>query len=65
MLESGEFTTIAELAECEGIAPSYLTRVLRLTPDIIEAILDGTQGAEVTLAQLLEPFPADWQQQQI
>ena len=44
MLESGEFTTIAELAEREGIAPSYMTRVLRLTllaPDIVEAILDA------------------------
>ena len=42
MLESGEFTTIAELAEREGIAPSYMTRVLRLTllaPDIVETIL--------------------------
>ena len=44
MLESGEFATIAELTEREGIAPSYMTRVLRLTllaPDIVEAILDG------------------------
>lgn len=31
MLEAGEFTTIAELAEREGIAPSYMTRVMRLT----------------------------------
>ncbi len=63
MLESGEFTTIAELAEREGIAPSYMTRVLRLTllaPDIVEAILDGKQGPEVTLARVLEPFPLDW-----
>ena len=63
MLESGEFATIAELAEREGIAPSYLTRVLRLTllaPDIVEAILDGTQGAEVTLARVLEPFAVEW-----
>jgi hypothetical protein len=66
MLESGEFATIAELAEREGIAPSYMTRVLRLTllaPDIVEAILDGNQGPEVTLAQVLEPFPLDWQLQ--
>ena len=63
MLESGEFATIAELAEREGIAPSYMTRVLRLTllaPDIVEAILDGKQGPEVTLARVLEPFPAKW-----
>ena len=68
MLESGEFTTIAELAEREGIAPSYMTRVLRLTllsPDVVEAILEGAQGSEVTLGRLLEPFPAEWQMQQI
>ena len=35
-----------------------MTRVLRLTllaPDIIETILDGKQGPEVTLARVLEP----------
>lgn len=31
MLESGEFATITELAEREGIAPIYMTRVLQLT----------------------------------
>jgi len=63
MLESGEFATIAELAEREGIAPSYMTRVLRLTllsPDIVEAILDGKQGPEVTLARVLEPLSLEW-----
>ena len=66
MLESGEFVTIAELAEREGIAPSYRTRVLRLTllaPDIVEAILDGKQGPEVTLARVLEPFHLVWEEQ--
>jgi hypothetical protein len=68
LLESGEFATIAELAEREGIAPSYMTRVLRLAllaPDIIDAILDGRQGAEVTLARLLEPFPLEWAEQRV
>lgn len=66
MLESGEFTTIAELAEHEGIAPSYMTRVLRLTllaPCIVEEILDGRFGRGVTLAHLLEPFSLEWQAQ--
>ena len=66
MLESGEFATVAELAEREGIAASYMTRVLRLTllaPDIVEAVLDGRQGPEVTLTQVLEPFPLTWQHQ--
>jgi hypothetical protein len=66
MLESGEFATIAELAEREGIANSYMTRVLRLTllaPDMVETILDGRQGPEMTLARLLEPFPVEWEKQ--
>lgn len=66
MLGSGEFATIAELAEREGIAPSYMTRVLRLTllaPDIVEAILDGRQGSEVTLARLLDRVAVEWPEQ--
>jgi hypothetical protein len=65
MLETGEFATIAELAEREGIAPSYMNRILRLpllAPDIVEAILDGKQGP-VTLARLREPFPVEWAEQ--
>jgi hypothetical protein len=63
MLDTGGFVTIAELAEREGIAPSYMTRVLRLTllaPDIVDAILDGKQGPGLTLAPVLEPVPAEW-----
>ncbi len=64
MLESGEFATIAELAEREGIAPSYMTRVLRLTllaPDIVEAILDGRQELDgLQLFDLLKAFPLEW-----
>ena len=43
-----------------------MSRVLRLTllaPDIVEAILDGKQGPEVTLASLLEPLPPAWADQ--
>lgn len=61
MLGSGEFSTIADLAQNEGIAPSYLTRILRLTllaPDVVEAILDGRQGSEVTLSRLASAMAA-------
>lgn len=66
MLESGEFATIAELAEREGIATSYMTRILRLTqlePGIIEAVLDTRQNDAVTLARLMDPFPMSWIEQ--
>lgn len=67
MVESGDFETIAEIAEREGIAPSYITRVLRLTllrPDIVETILDGKQRPEITLARLMTPLPELWEDQQ-
>ncbi|KAB2851987.1 MAG: hypothetical protein F9K41_15465, partial [Sphingopyxis terrae] len=60
MIDIGRHATIADLAAQEGIAPSYLTRVLRLTllaPDIVEAILEGQQGPDVTLARLMVGFP--------
>lgn len=66
LLESGEFASISELAEREGIAFTYMARVLRLTllsPDIVEAILDGKHGAEITLAWALQPFPVEWSRQ--
>lgn len=63
MLESGEFGSAAELAEREEIAPSYVTRMLHLTllsPNLVEAILNGKRGPEVTLARLLEATPTEW-----
>jgi hypothetical protein len=66
MLDSGEFMSAAELAEHEGIAPSYMTRVLRLTllrPTRVEAILLGNENERTSLAELMEPFPAEWVRQ--
>lgn len=60
MLECGEFSTIAEIAAKEGLAVTYLTRVLRLTlmaPDIVETILDGRHPRNFTLTDMLVPFP--------
>ena len=34
-----------------------------LATDLVEAILVGTQGPDVTLAQVLEPLPTRWQSQ--
>ena len=63
MLESCEFASIAELAEREGIAPSYVPRVLRLTmlaPARVEAIMAGHENDRTSLAELMEPFPVEW-----
>jgi hypothetical protein len=66
MLESGEFVTIAELAEREGIAAPYLTRTMRLShlsPDLVESILEGRQPRQLTLEVLRQPLPEDWSEQ--
>jgi hypothetical protein len=45
-----------------------MTRVMRMTllvPDIVEAIPDGRQRPEVTLAALQEPFSVQRQRQQL
>lgn len=68
MLESGEFATVKELAEHEKLGFSYMTRVLRLSllaPDFVEAIVEGKQSPETTLATLLEPFPVGWAEQEV
>ena len=66
MLESGEYTSSAELAKAEKVNDSYLSRILRLTllaPDIIEAILTGRQPCTLQLDELLKPLPAAWERQ--
>ena len=66
MLDSGEIATIAELAEHEGIAFTYMARLMRLSllaPDIVDAIMAGRQPPGITLAKLMDPFPLDWKGQ--
>jgi len=68
MLESGEYVSISELAEREGIAFTYMARLMRLSllaPEIVDAIMEGRQPATVTLAKLMDPFPLDWKEQRV
>lgn len=66
LMETGVFATVEEIAAAEKIHASYVSRILRLTllaPDIVEAILDGRQPAEMTLAVLMKPFAVGWREQ--
>ena len=67
MLESKLFPSVRDLAKAEKINEAYLGRVLRLTllsPKITEAILSGRQREELDVAQLLKPFPIEWDRQE-
>lgn len=67
LLYDGTYATIEDLAAAEKINPSYVSRILRLaylSPVVVQAILDGKHPAWLTMRHLLEPFPADWKQQE-
>jgi hypothetical protein len=66
MLESGEVSSMKEIARREGVDDSYVSRMVNLTtlaPDIVAAILDETLPAEVTLFELAAGTPLVWEEQ--
>lgn len=66
LLESGQYSSIAELAAAEKINASYVSRLLRVTllaPDLVKAIIDGREAATLRLDKLLKPFPVEWDNQ--
>ena len=68
MLDEGVHAKIEELARAKGLAPSYVSGLLRLTllaPEIVDAILDGRQPAEWQLDDLLRGFPLEWAGQKV
>ncbi|WP_370287798.1 hypothetical protein [Siccirubricoccus soli] len=63
LLDEGRYASISEMAAAEKIERGYLGTLLRLTlltPDLIEAILDGRQPEGLTLPALMEPLPTEW-----
>ncbi len=66
LLETGDFSTIEEIADTENINPSYVSRVLRMTllaPEIVEAIVAGRQPQGLTMRTVMDPFPVEWKAQ--
>ena len=60
MLESGEVSSMKEIARREGVNDSYVSRMINLTtlaPDIVGAILDETLPPKVTLFDLAAGTP--------
>jgi hypothetical protein len=66
LLDEGHHATVSELAKAEGRNISYVAHVLRLTllsPDLVEAILDGRQPATMQVQPLMREVAADWRAQ--
>ncbi len=65
-LFDGTHASIEDIAKSENINPSFVSRILRLaylSPALVEAILDGKHPAHLTMKDLMEPFPMEWERQ--
>lgn len=66
LLDEGRYGSISEMAAAEKLERGYLGTLLRLTlltPEIVEALLDGREQV-LALPRLLEPFPTCWTEQE-
>jgi site-specific DNA recombinase len=63
-LESGQFKSLDALARAEKKSATYLSKLLPLAflaPELTEAILDGRQSDQLTLARIRTTrIPLDW-----
>ena len=67
-LMNKDYVTIKDLAKAEGIRVNYMAVILRLialAPDIQEAILESRHPSHITLADVKEGFPIDWEEQRL
>jgi hypothetical protein len=65
LLESGRYGSWVEIAAAQGVDPSYVARILRLTllaPDIVESVIDGTEPDGLSLGKLYQ-LPMAWDEQ--
>jgi hypothetical protein len=65
-LFSGAAPSTSEIAKQEGVTERYVSRIMRLAflaPDIVEAILDGHQPADLELERLMKGVPVSWNEQ--
>jgi hypothetical protein len=67
-LQTGEASTVFEIAKSEALDDGEISRVLPLAflaPDVVEAILEGRQSLNLTARDLkrLKPLPISWVKQ--
>jgi len=63
ILDQGRYAFITEMAAAERLERGDLGKLLRLTlmtPEAVEAVLDGQDLPRYSLPRLLRPFPAAW-----
>jgi len=66
LLDQGRFKTITDLAAAVKLDTGYVRRILGLSllsPDLVRAVLDGTEANGLSLNRLVAGVPAKWEEQ--
>jgi hypothetical protein len=66
LLDEGRFKSVRDLAAALDLDIGYVRRTLGLTllrPDLVRAILDGTEANGLSLNRLVVGVPAKWEEQ--
>lgn len=66
LLDEGRYATVGDLARAKRLDQSFVSRILRLTllaPDLVEAILNGSQPTAMQRQILLRGMPREWDKQ--
>jgi DNA invertase Pin-like site-specific DNA recombinase len=65
-LLSGEASSLRMIARAAGKSERYVSKLIRLAflaPDLVEALLEGRAPSRLTLAELTDQLPWDWNEQ--
>ena len=66
LLETGQFSSVKDLANAVELDRSYVAKILNLTllsPALIESIVAGTEPSGLSVARLRQGVPARWDEQ--
>ena len=68
LLDQGRYESMNDLADAAGIDRAYVRRLLNLTllsPDLVRAILNGTEPSGVSISQLMAGVPERWEEHEL
>ena len=66
LLDQGRYKNTSDLADAADLDRSYVRRIVNLTllsPDLVRAILDGTEPSGLSISQLMAGVPERWEEQ--
>jgi site-specific DNA recombinase len=68
LIVAGKARTIDDLVKISGLNKRYVRRIMHcaaLSPQLLEAILNGRQPVDLTVMRLTQNLPLDWHEQHL